>query len=759
MNNYENIPLELRQLDQWVVWKDNKVPYDAKTGQKASVNDKNTWSTFNEVLSICNNYNGIGFVFIEENNLTFMDLDNPKDDQLIIDRQKKIATAFDSYSEVSPSGTGLHIIVKGLIPKSEDGLRHGLKRASVEIYSDRRFATFTGNVYNNKPITDHSDLIVKLWEEMSNVNNIKIDNISKYEEKEKLSDDKIIDMAINAVNGNKFDQLRLGNWKEFYNSQSEADFSFVNMLQFYTKNIEQIIRIFQASELGKRQKAKRKDYITQMIKKSFDKEIPLIEFDLNGHDFRAAVSSKGKTSDFDSDNLGLIPNTASTIPIPPGLMGRLAQSIYQMAPRPVPEIALAGAIGFMSGVCGRAYNISGTGLNQYVLLIAPTGSGKEACALGIDKLINEIRFQVPTSVGFIGPSEIASGQALVKYLSKSSQCFVSILGEFGLRLQQMSSLRANSAEISLRRMLLDLYNKSGHGQVARPSIYADQDKNTATIQSPSFSILGESTPERFYSTLSEEMISEGLLPRFMLIEYNGPRPALSINHLCYKPSDDLLRDLSALIANVEIIMHNKNVINVNASNEAQAMFDDFDKYADQQINGTNKEVLRQLWNRAHIKSLKLSALIAVGVNMSEPLILPEYVTWAINMVQFDIRALSRKWELGEIGEKTNETGQITVLKKLIKDYYTIGLGEGKSYDKFRNYHLHNIICHSYISVRLSQYPQFYKDQKGRTKTIKQAIGVLVECGILGKVSPAQFTSNSLSYIEGYHLIDQTLLME
>ena len=89
---------------------------------------------------------------------------------------------------------------------------------------------------------------------------------------------------------------------------------------------------------------------------------------------------------------------------PPGLMGEIAKFIHAAAPRPVPEIALAGAIGLMAGICGRAFNVSGTGLNQYILLLAPTGTGKEAAATGINSLMKSIRSEVPASEKFIGPA-------------------------------------------------------------------------------------------------------------------------------------------------------------------------------------------------------------------------------------------------------------------------------------------------------------------------------------------------------------------
>jgi len=69
---------------------------------------------------------------------SFIDLDESLD-QATLNRQIKIHSEFDSYSEVSPGGKGLHIIVKGSVPS-------GRRRSSIEIYSSQRYATMTGQV-------------------------------------------------------------------------------------------------------------------------------------------------------------------------------------------------------------------------------------------------------------------------------------------------------------------------------------------------------------------------------------------------------------------------------------------------------------------------------------------------------------------------------------------------------------------------------------------------------------------------------------
>lgn len=768
--SYQNIPGELRALRQWCLWryedvgakKPTKVPYQLNGGM-ANVNDPATWCSFEDAVKAAlapgTSYSGIGFIFSDADNFSFIDLDDTDGDTLAYDRQIKIFREFDSYSEISPSGRGLHIIVKGTVPS-------GRRRNFIEIYSSQRYATFTGNVYNDKPIKDCQDKLLQLWEQMGSGG--AATNIYKGDDKEKFNDKEIIEQASNAANGDKFKALFRGDWQSLYPSQSEADYAIIDIIAFYTQNKNQIMRLFRSSKLGIRDKAKRKDYIEWMINKSFDRILPPIDFD----GFKIALDEKinqlalplegsvnGKPAAFEAVNVGSSP-APSAISIPPGLLGEIAQFIYAAAPRPVPEIALAAAIGLMAGICGRAYNISGTGLNQYVLLLAATGTGKEGMASGIDKLMNTVRSTVPTSAHFIGPSEIASGQALVKHMNKTSQCFVSILGEFGLRLETMSSPSANAAEKTLKRVLLDLYNKSGHGQVFRPSIFADADKNVNVTEAPAFSILGESTPERFYGALNEDMISEGLLPRFLLIEYNGPRPALSTTHLAAVPIMTLTNSFASLIAMVERTMFIKEVVNIEQAPEALKLTADFDKYADAQINSTHKEVIRQLWNRAHIKILKLSALVAVGVNMANPIILPEYVQWAMNIVQNDIHALSHKFEQGLIGTNTAEIKQQSDLINAIKEYVMRDWEHCNKYCQGKNMatlHHNKVVAYSFLNKRLVSMASFKNDRAGATVALKRSLQILVDSDKLREINKAELAQKYGTSQRAFVVSDPSLM--
>ncbi|MGH8049948.1 MAG: hypothetical protein ACREPB_04735, partial [Arenimonas sp.] len=296
-------------------------------------------------------------------------------------------------------------------------------------------------------------------------------------------------------------------------------------------------------------------------------------------------------------------NQASPYALPPGFLGELANFIYAAAPRPVPEIALAGAIGLMAGIAGRAYNVNGAGLNLYMLLLAPTGSGKEAIASGVTALMKSIRQGVPAASEFIGPASIASPQALVKHLASTSPSFVSIIGEFGLAMQQMASPKAPAHLVGLRALMLDLYGKSGRNGELRPSIYSDREKNTAAVCSPAFSLIGESTPESFYEGLSERLVSDGLLPRFTTIEYRGKRQPLQECRI-ESPSPELIEKLATFCSHVLNLNSQNKSQDIMLSESAREIFIEFDVECDASINGAKNEVVRHLWNRAHIKALK-----------------------------------------------------------------------------------------------------------------------------------------------------------
>ncbi|MCI0614611.1 AAA family ATPase, partial [bacterium] len=161
------IPPELRSVPQWLVWKSIpnssgikpiKIPLCPKTLNAASVTDHATWSTFLTAYRTLQNNSqlaGLGFVFTESDPYTGIDLDDCKTD-IIKPEALEYINLLDSYTEISPSGFGFHIICKGHLPPG------GRKNGWIEMYDSGRFFCFTGDVWEqHKEITEREDALAK----------------------------------------------------------------------------------------------------------------------------------------------------------------------------------------------------------------------------------------------------------------------------------------------------------------------------------------------------------------------------------------------------------------------------------------------------------------------------------------------------------------------------------------------------------------------------------------------------------------------
>lgn len=236
----ENIPAELRQFPQWVVWqplqrgdKTTKPPHNARTGNLANKTNPADFSDFQTAVNMAarNGFKGIGFVFREDDPFTGIDLDhvlNPETGELL-PWAAEIVEALNSYTEVSPSGDGLHIIIKGRKPGKD------CKKGPFEMYDSSAYFTVTGNIYQGrKEIHDRQAELEKVyfrvWPPSSPVSAPKA---PAPEAPKARTDEQIIDKASKASNGGKFRKLWAGDWTG-YPSQSEADLALCGLLAFYT---------------------------------------------------------------------------------------------------------------------------------------------------------------------------------------------------------------------------------------------------------------------------------------------------------------------------------------------------------------------------------------------------------------------------------------------------------------------------------------------------------------------------------------------
>lgn len=763
--NLSNVPAELKSCRQWVVWKyeetgrskPSKVPYSAVSGYRAdpTENGRWAWCDFERAYhyGTINSFNGVGFVFTGTGYVG-IDLD-ATNDPVLIAAHNRLVSSFNTYTEVSPSGMGRHLIVRGSIPHAiKDSIR------CIEVYQTDRYFTVTGEVFEAiKPIGLCTEQLRDLMSELAPLNHPIIGSatvaVSQY------NDNEIIAKASVAANADKFLALHSGSIQAHNNDNSAADQAYVNILAFYTQDHEQIARIWRASGL-RRDKLNRKDYVSRTIQKAMDQQIPVINFDglvqkLNGehtHQEKGINSSAALPVSPASDCLTVSqwqspPSNAppSSFARPPGLIGEIAEFIYAAAPYPVPEIALAGAIGLLSGICGRAYNISKTGCNLYTVLLAKSGRGKEAAANGINQVMKLVVQQEPSANLFIGPNYFGSGQALLKAFGGPVPSFLSIIGECGHWIDELCDPRANANNKHLRKDFLDLYNKSGSNDVLNPMVYSDQLKNTKIISSPSLSILGETTPEMFYNSIDEHSITIGLIPRFLLIEYTGERPQRNYNSLYANPSSELITRLAQLCS-ISLQLNNKNAVTHVLSNSvASQMFLDFSEEIDARIRKESSNSLIEIWNRVVVKTLKLSALLAIGVNPVNPVITAVEFEWSRKLTVLGAQRVQSKFESGETGNVVSASRQELAFKQLLDDYLKM------SADKLAVYRVnpamyaaHCIPLH-YIRTRLQRVACFRQD-KDTNRSIDTVIKSFITNGyIVEKVQIEPKTNKKTTFYD------------
>ena len=399
-------------------------------------------------------------------------------------------------------------------------------------------------------------------------------------------------------------------------------------------------------------------------------------------------------------------------------------------------LALGAAIAFCAGICGRSYNISNVGLNQYVMLLAMTGRGKDGAANGIDLLMSAISNDIPMASMFVGPGNFASGPALVKTLDKQP-CFFSVLGEFGQTLKIICDARASEANITLMRAMLDTYSKSGFHKKLYPSVYSDRDKNTLPVQSPNVTLLGESNPLTFFASIDESHIAAGLIPRFTVLEYEGLRVPKNKNAF-HPPDRALLEKLKELVTISITTAHNLTCMPVSVSPEAEKMIDAFGVEADNEINSNGGDVSAELWNRAELKVLKMSALVAVGCSPHAPLVSVEHAQWSIRLIRQEIANMARRFKRGEVSG--GEARQDAEIKKMFEAFQKLTEEQRRYYRCPEALLTSQVMPFHYANLTARRLECFKTDKRGAGKALQDALSLMVKSEVLEMVPLSQLTS-------------------
>lgn len=805
---WANIPVELRERPQWCttypsdsVAKRRKAPR-RKGNTLASDTNPSHWMSFEEACKQALQFKGhVGYVLTEDDPFTCIDMDvkdatthpdkpsewtTAKD----FDRYWRICQTFECYTEKSASGKGLHIWARGRTGK-------GAKRDGVEVYSQERFIICTGDVVLYHPIEDRQHLLAPMVDDIRRAQAAgSNERIELVEEEEVYSDLEIIERAMYAANGDKFnalcratscvergDEKIHGTYTELgYASQSDADLALMSMFTFYSGSNEQCRRLFRMSYLGQREKAtesdryldltlslirgrqakeQKFDSFEAMRARAFQQEAERLEAEERAslplhvpNDIEVPIKPAPASitmAELAPQNQAQVADSTrgNALPWPPGLTGEIAKYIFSSAPRPVREVAIVSAIGLMAGICGKAFNIPQSGLNMYVVLVALSAVGKEAMHSGVAAISRAVGEKQPRISSYIDFGEPVSGNALKKKAIQHG-CCLNLWSEWGRRLSTMAEEKFEGQGTQLRTVMTELYQKSAHNNVLGGMDYSKEENNIASATGVAYSMIGESTPGRFYGALTQTMMEDGFMSRFLTIEYTGDRPPLN-EDMNRPPSKALVESVAEMVTRCTALTDRGQVQYVSSTPEAKSMMGDFEKLCDGKINSTDDEMWRQMWNRASLKVMRLAALLAVGTNWIDPVITKDHFLWAQDVVMRDIGIMSHRIQEGTIGDVSADTNREKRLAVEIRTY--MGKPVPESYKTPDTLRKAGIVSRKFLQMKLSRLSAFADHTHGVTRALDLTLASMVKQGWISEVPKEKLMADYQYTGQCYRVLD------
>jgi putative DNA primase/helicase len=146
--NAATIPLLMRDAIQWATRR-AKVPYISGSERKASSTDPKTWGTFDDARAAveAGKADGLYYALLEGSGIVGIDLDHCVEDSVIAPWAMVYVRLFNSWTCISPSGTGIRIFIKATKPSTD------CKRGNTECYELERFLSVTDQRVPGTPDT------------------------------------------------------------------------------------------------------------------------------------------------------------------------------------------------------------------------------------------------------------------------------------------------------------------------------------------------------------------------------------------------------------------------------------------------------------------------------------------------------------------------------------------------------------------------------------------------------------------------------
>jgi hypothetical protein len=787
VRNLHLFPLELRNQNIWLIaaneegLPEGKIPHVATdSGLLQRFSQHHKPMSFIEANVFHEKYGyDIGILISADDHTTVIDLDGKGVSESEYNKRltyfKQIIDSAQCYAELSQSEKGFHIICK-----SEHLIANNFQKFGVEIYSYRnRFMVCTGNrvsvlndaIYHdfkdshneallksNNPIEYRNELVSDLRDQLQSADvNFKENGIILCEVDPIKTNDEILNSIFESGLVDIFSDLlsftvNTDYEKTKYPSGSEAALSAIGLICKFTDSNEQVRCIFRTLGLAQRDKYTKNNYHIDRCLTIARSEQDLSEVDTfiasavslyqkNQQeilDRRIAAEShilnEATNEDHVSNELQLVASEYEAeiedftdIDLPPGLAGDIAQFSLDSSPHKLKVAAIAASLASIGGLVGRQYRYKGSSLGNYFVVIGFSTMGKESASTTLSAIAKAIA--VSGGDAFFSFDKLASGAGLRTLMSNAEYgSLCASFPEFALFIEQLKASKGNSngAMAGMFSELLDLKTKDKKGSRYGATAHANKDNNRIGIEAPSFTFVGDCTPN-FYEGISEEMLSSGFMSRLILLsDDNTFKKPFDRNAHLVTLSKETVSRLNMLVQQVTSKFKDDIFIPVELANPiVEREVDKLEEYLNLKFNKSHNEAYRQVYGRAFLKVMTIAASLAATENLGNPLITLTEFYWARNFIMRDIFITVDKLNKGEIGvsEENCKRRVSALFDKLLK--------HPKQRDKLAKGYAHvldlGVLPRSLLSQRL-QGNSFRIGQMSNTKTLEAVIDNMIKNG-------------------------------
>lgn len=509
---------DLAPLRRWVAWrwetrngKTTKVP-KTRGNRGASTRLESDWLTYEQAALIGGS--GVGFVLsgVNSRDLVAIDLDKvrTKETGELLPWAAELVETCASYTEVTPSESGLRIIGTGL--EVPDGIERRVQHpqgGSFELYAcpTARYVTVTG--WQLRGTADHRADISKPFLELlslaPNVQSVPTYIAPVFSRGEDIDPDTVSYAVMEHVTHVHEGADRSGNFYAVVCELKDAG----HPPQAITRFLERYPNGCAAKYRGR---------LEQEVRRAWMKAPDPTPIQVVFAPSTAVPAHDPETGEVLDETPAPTAAAESVIPVSdelpdeltrvPGLLGEVVDWIEASARRPNRTLALGAAITTVGTLMGRRTagpTLSGTHL--YIVALAPSGAGKDHPLRMVMELI-----KAANAGHLLGPDEFISMPAVIQFL-KRSPLSVCPMDEIGAFLKRLSHHRASPYEKSVTKMLRTAWGAS-FKTITTPEWGS---KQMEEIWFPALSIFGVSTPAEFFEALEGGDVVNGFLNRFLLL--------------------------------------------------------------------------------------------------------------------------------------------------------------------------------------------------------------------------------------------------